>query len=136
MDSLEALQFTSNVIELKSDKKYLLIFKDATTDQLNSVNEYLWAHGFHCACIRSLDGEDVQVIEAPAKSDPSEFWRNLSRDMTINERRAIFAKLAEYLGVPVSELGESEQDGEKHRYSLDTANKILEPYKKIEDYLT
>ncbi len=65
MDNLEALKFTSNVIELKPDKKYLLIFKGVTHYQLVQVNAYLRKQGFDCACISAPDRNDVQVIEAP-----------------------------------------------------------------------
>jgi len=134
-DALKALQFTSNVVELKPDKKYLLIFKDIHLMQLEQINAYLRKQGFDCTCIRTV--EDVQVIEAPAKPDPSEFWRNLSRDMTINERRAVFKKLSELIGVPVNEFGEVEQEGEiKHQWSFEEAKAILEPYKKFEDYIS
>lgn len=64
-EALKALQFTSNVIELKPGKKYLLVFKHITLYQIEQVNEYLRNRGFDCACISAPDGE-VQVIEAPS----------------------------------------------------------------------
>jgi hypothetical protein len=133
-NDLEGLQFVSNVIELKPDKKYLLIFKgDIHLMQLEQINAYLRKQGIDCACIRSID--DVQVIEAPAKTDSLQFWEEMGKVMTINERRAIFAKLGEHLGIDVSEWGEVD-DGIKKHYSLDEAKKILEPYKKFEDYIS
>jgi hypothetical protein len=128
---LEALQFTSNAIELKPDKKYLLLFKEINYHQLNHINDYLRSQGLHCICIGTL-GQDVQVIEAPAKPDP--FWQQLSRDMGINERREVFKKLGEHLGIDVSEWGEIEDRVKKH-YSVEEAKKILEPYMEIEDYI-
>lgn len=74
----EALKFVSNVIELKPNKKYLLIFKGLNNMyQLDQINKYLRAEGFDCACISTPDDQDVQVIEAPsgevtAKKNP--FW--------------------------------------------------------------
>lgn len=63
---LEDLLFVSNTIELKPDKKYLLVFKgNMTIDQLNHVLEYLRSHGVHGVGIALRNGEEVQVIEAP-----------------------------------------------------------------------
>jgi hypothetical protein len=134
---LEDLLFVSNTIELKPDKKYLLVFKgNMTIDQLNRVLDYLRSHGIHGVGIALHDGQELQVIEAPVKiePEPDRFWQQLSRDMTINERRAIFAKLAEHLGLAVHEWGNTD-DGIKKQFSLDEAKAILAPYKKIEDYL-
>jgi hypothetical protein len=69
-ETLKALQFVSNTIELKPDKKYLLIFKRITHYQLEQVNDYLRKQGFDCTCISAPDGNDVQVIEAPATNKP------------------------------------------------------------------
>lgn len=135
-NDLEALQFVSNVIELKPDKKYLLAFKGLTHDQLDQIHEALRRRGYDCFCIALYEGQELQVIEAPAKTEPEPdpFWQQFSRDMTINERRAIFAKLAEHLGLAVDEWGNTD-DGIKKQFSLDETKKILDPYKKIEDYL-
>jgi hypothetical protein len=73
---IQALQFVSNVIELKPDKKYLLIFKDMTHYQLDQIDKYLRARGFDCACINTHD-QAVQIIEVP-----------VSEALTTNERRA------------------------------------------------
>lgn len=62
----EALKFVSNVIELKPNKKYLLIFKDTDHYTLDRVNKYLKIMGLDCACISTPDNQDVQVIEAPS----------------------------------------------------------------------
>lgn len=62
-EDFKPLQLVSNVIELKPDKKYVLIFKNAALDQLGHINDVLRQHGFDCVCLRTFD--DVQVIEAP-----------------------------------------------------------------------
>lgn len=151
--NLEALQFVSNVIELKPDKKYLMIFDGLNYHQLNAINDVLRARGFDCLCITTFEGQEVKVIEASAEDTSnrfeqaqqytkaikeiadSAFWQELGRAMSIRERRAIFAKLAEHLGLAVDEWGNTD-DGIKKQFSLDEAKKILEPYKKIEDYLS
>lgn len=68
-NDLEALQFVSNVIELKPDKKYLLIFKGLNYHQLNQINEALRAHGFDSLCITTFEDQEVKVIEAPDKGE-------------------------------------------------------------------
>jgi hypothetical protein len=131
-DALKPLELVSNVIELKPDKKYVLIFKNAAVDQLGYINDVLRKHGLDCVCLRTFD--DVQIIEAPAKTREDRFWEQMSQAMTINERRVIFAKLAEHLGIDIDEQGNTD-DGIKKRYGPDEAKEILEPYKEIEDYL-
>lgn len=148
-NDLEALQFVSNVIELKPDKKYLMVFDGITQHQLEHINEVLRARGFDCLCITTFEGQEVKVIEAPAETAPnrfeqaqqytraikkiadSAFWQELGRAMTINERREIFKKLAEHLGVSVDGQGNAGVDGEKHCYSLEEAKAILGPYMSI-----
>lgn len=67
-EDIEALKFVSNVIELKPDKKYLLVFKgNITAHQLNGVIDNLRAQDIHSVGIAINDGQDIQVIEAPAK---------------------------------------------------------------------
>lgn len=92
-EDVEALKFVSNVIELKPDKKYLLIFKgNITVHQLNGVIDHLRAQGIHSVGIAINDGQDIQVIEAP--DDP---WSQLGHILTINERRALFSEAWEIL---------------------------------------
>jgi hypothetical protein len=62
------LQAVSNVIELKSGHKYLLVFKNTHygPDQLDYLATQLHKMGYQCFAIAtySEDG-DVQVIEVP-----------------------------------------------------------------------
>jgi len=63
------LQFVSNVVELKPDKKYLLVFKgDIPVDQLNRALDTLRSEGFHGVGIALREGQDLQVIEASTES--------------------------------------------------------------------
>lgn len=148
-EALKTLQFVSNVIELKPDKKYLLVFKgNITVDQVQSAIDILAAQDIHGIGLAIDHGDDLQVIEAPAEIASkrfeqaqqytkaikeiadSAFWQELGQAMTINERRAIFAKLAEHLGIAVDEWGNTDYEVKK-QFSVDEAKAILEPYKKI-----
>ena len=64
-EDLQALQFVSNVVELKQDKQYLLVFKGVNPFQLNAVDKALRERGFNCLSIVVYGDQDVQVIEAP-----------------------------------------------------------------------
>jgi len=131
-EDLKDLLFVSNTIELKPDKKYLLVFKGINHHQLNQIQEALRIRGFDCLCIIAPHDQDVQVIEAPAVTEPSStFWEEMSKSLTLNERRAIFAKLATHLGIAVDDAGDTES-GEGHRYSMEEAKKILEPYREVD----
>lgn len=66
-EDLQALQFVSNVVELKADKKYLLVFKNIPFEVLERVSDMLHICGFDCFCIALYDGDDLKVIEAPVK---------------------------------------------------------------------
>jgi hypothetical protein len=76
-DDLQPLQFVSNVIELKEGKKYLMIFHETDRWVLDRIEKVLYERGFDCLCLGAYDGNEVQVIEAPA-----------NEALTINERRA------------------------------------------------
>jgi hypothetical protein len=85
-EDIKALKFVSNVIELKPNKKYLLVFKgNITVHQLNGVIDHLRAQDIHSVGIAIHDDQDLQVIEAP--DDP---WNKLGHILTINECRALF----------------------------------------------
>lgn len=95
---LEAIKFVSNAIELKPDKKYLLVFKgDITVHQLNGVIDHLRAQDVHCLGIAIHDNQELQVIEAPAKVEQDDPWAQLGQILTINERRALFSEAWEML---------------------------------------
>jgi hypothetical protein len=98
-NDLEALQFVSNVIELKPDRKYLLVFNGLSMHQLNVVQDALRSHGFDCLCLNLPKGDDLQVIETSEAVESKSFWEQISQSMTINERRAIFKEIAEHLGI-------------------------------------
>lgn len=148
-EDLKDLLFVSNTVELKEDKKYLMVFKGVTAKQLEHVMAALGERGITCFGMALQEGQDLEIIEAPAETAPnrfeqaqqytraikeiadSAFWQGLGRAMAINERREIFKKLAEHLGVPVDEQGNADIDREKHCYSLEEAKAILAPYRKI-----
>jgi hypothetical protein len=132
-NDLEGLQFVSNVIELKPDKKYLLLFKEINYHQITHLNDYLRSQGLHCICIGTL-GQDVHVIEAP-NAESKSFWEELGKAMTINERRAIFAKLAEHLGLAVCDAEEEGPTVSTKRFTQEQVNEILGPYIETGDYL-
>ncbi len=65
---LPALQFVSNVIEIRPDKKYLLVFEgdNVSHDELQAVFQRLYAAGFiGCLGIAIKSGTQLTVIEAP-----------------------------------------------------------------------
>ena len=64
------LQAVSNVIELKSDKKYLLVFKgDGITQQeLGHILTGLRSRGIDSVGIALYDGQELTVIEVPKVS--------------------------------------------------------------------
>lgn len=65
IEDISDLLFVSNTIELKLGKKYLLVFKGATRQQLEGVMRALGQQGVDCVGIGLRDGQDVQIIEAP-----------------------------------------------------------------------
>ncbi len=66
MTDMPVFQAVENVIELKPDKKYLLIFKGVTLTQLEAVIKRLRAEGItNCMGIAIQDGQEVQIVEAP-----------------------------------------------------------------------
>ena len=128
-EDLQALQFVSNVIELKPDKKYLLVFHGVNPHMLGRVDSELRERGFHSLSIATYGDQKLQVIEAPATESPGKFWEELGKALTINERRAVFAKLSELIGVSVNEYGEVETNGEvKHQWSLEEAKAFVGPH--------
>lgn len=148
-EDLKDLLFVSNTVELKEDKKYLMVFKGVTAKQLEHVMAALGERDITCFGMALQEGQDLEIIEAPAETAPnrfeqaqqytraikeiadSAFWQEPGRAMTINERREIFKKLAEHLGVSVDEQGNAEVDGERHCYSFEEAKAILGPYMSI-----
>lgn len=92
-EPIESLKFVSNVIELKPDKRYLLVFKgNITVHHLNGIIDNLRAQGIHSVGIAIHDDQELQVIEAP--DDP---WSQIGHILTINERRALFSEAWETL---------------------------------------
>lgn len=89
-EDIESLKFVSNVIELKPDKKYLLVFKDTDGEVLDITSNALHRSGFDCFCIAVSKDENLQIIEAPAKTEQEYPWSQLGQILTINERRALF----------------------------------------------
>jgi hypothetical protein len=62
----EALQFISNVIELKPDKKYLLVFKgNIPIASLNRVLDHLRSRGINGVGVALYGEDELQVIEVP-----------------------------------------------------------------------
>ncbi len=61
---------TSNVIELKPDKRYLLIFKgERISGEVSGIMDMLHDLGVRGVGIILQPGQDVQVIEAPATEE-------------------------------------------------------------------
>jgi len=53
----------------------------------------------------------------------------LGQSLTINERRAVFAKLSELIGASVNEHGEVASDGEvKHQWGFEEAKAFVGPH--------
>ncbi len=63
----EPLQAVSTVIELKPDKKYLLVFKgdDIDANMLNEISQHLRDMGIVNLSISIAQDIDMEVIEAP-----------------------------------------------------------------------
>lgn len=62
---LKDLLFVSNTIELKSGKRYLMVFRGVTVNQLNNIIKALGEREVECLGIALHDGQDLQIIEAP-----------------------------------------------------------------------
>lgn len=67
MNLKEALKATSNVIELKDGKKYLLVFHGDKfpLENLQRLSEHLKENGITGLCVALKDGDTVEVIETP-----------------------------------------------------------------------
>ena len=63
MSEYKPLEAVSNVIELKPDKKYLLVFIGATFDQVEQAKARLKASGIQGVGIGLPDGVHLQVVE-------------------------------------------------------------------------
>lgn len=61
----EVLKATSNIIELKPDKKYLFVFKGVTEQQLHNLNEVIHASGFKGISIGLYKDDELEIIEQP-----------------------------------------------------------------------
>lgn len=66
-DELVPLQAISNVIELKPDKRYLFICKDANHDEAAYLMHQLEQQGLHQ--FMAVHGTDVEIVEIPEKHD-------------------------------------------------------------------
>ena len=64
------LQAVSNVIELKPDKRYLLVFKGIlTVEQVESFLSVLKAQGITCLGVALGTDDELQVIEMPIEGE-------------------------------------------------------------------
>lgn len=66
------LEAVSNVIELKPDKRYLLVFRGLEgmkASQLAEISERLSAIGMVNVCLSMPEGSNLEVIEAPAEEE-------------------------------------------------------------------
>ncbi len=64
------LKFVSNVIELKPNHKYLLVFKgDITRDQVDHATALLQARGIRAVSLRIGSDDNVDVIEVPEEQE-------------------------------------------------------------------
>lgn len=70
-DDLKALQFTSNVIQLEPDKKYLLVIRGMAMNhyELERIHGALRARGITNLVLSLPEEADLDVIEVPASED-------------------------------------------------------------------
>ena len=62
----ESLKFVSNVIELKPDRKYLLVFKgNVSIMEIDRAGRVLREQGFDCISLSLGENVDMDVIEVP-----------------------------------------------------------------------
>ena len=69
--SNELLQAINNIIELKTDKRYLFVFKGAEQSNIDYVWARLTKDGVQCSCIALPEGQDLSVIEYPMPEQPA-----------------------------------------------------------------
>lgn len=62
-----SIKAVSNVVELKPEHKYLLVFKGAIPEDVHQVLQMIRAVGIVCVGVGLDDGESVQIVEVPSE---------------------------------------------------------------------